>query len=126
MAIQYQTYFKIPGGNWMNVENTYATAITIPDAILDVLEHFSVYQWRVDTYDTVSELTTTGDTWTFISSQALFITSYKRRSDYNTDYVWNPTIGDWDDINDFNYTGGGRYKNRIVVVGHGVVYVGDL
>ena len=103
-----------------------ALGITIPDAILDLLEHFSIYQWRVDTYDTVSELTTTGDTWTFISSQALFITKYKRRSDYSDDYIWNPTIGDWDDINDFEYTGGGRYKGRLVALGHNCVYFGDL
>ena len=115
MAIQYQVYFKIPGGDWLNLENTYETEISLSDDALELLSYLSTYQWRVDTYDTETELTTTGDTWEFTSQQNPKFSSIVRPSSYNADYVWNPEIGDWDDINDFDYTGGGRYKNRIVV-----------
>ncbi len=124
MAIQYQVYLKIPGGNWVNLENTYNTEITLSDATLALLAYFSIYEWRVDTYDDVTTLTTTGDTWTFISQEAPF-TIFTRRSDYNPDLVWQPTVG-WVNIDDFEYTGGGRYKNRVVVLGHKVVYFGDV
>lgn len=125
MAVQYKTYFKIPGGDWVNQENTYETEITISNTTLTLLDYYSIYQWRVDTYDDELGLTTTGDTWTFISQKPPF-TDFNRRSDYDEDLVWNPETGDWDDINDFEYTGGGSYKNQIVIVGHGVVYFGDL
>lgn len=126
MAIQYQVYFKIPGGEWLNIENTYNTEYALSSDVQELLSYLSTYQWRVDTYDDVSELITTGDTWEFISQQHPGFTNYVRPSSYDANLVWNPDIGDWDDINDFEYTGGGRYKNRIVVIGHGVVYFGDL
>jgi len=139
MAIQYQVYFKIPGGDWVNVENTYETSHKLSDELQAVLDYFSVYQWRVDTYDTETGLTTTGDTWTFVSQNHYLFTEQIRRSDYNENYVWdpginewnseteewNPAIGEWVNINDFGYTGGGRYNNRIVVVGHNCIYFGD-
>lgn len=123
MAIQYQIYLKIPGGNWTLIDNTYNLELAIPSDIQDLLAYFSIYEWRVDTYDDVTELTTTGDTWTFISEEASFYI-FTRRSDYDPDLVWQPTVG-WVDIDDFEYTGGGRLKNRVVVVGHKVIYFGD-
>ena len=125
MAIQYQTYFKIPGGDWVHLEDTYETSYELSDEFQAALDYFSIYQWRVDTYDDVTELTTTGDTWTFISQKSHSFTIFTRRSDYDEDLVWQPTVG-WVNIDDFEYTGGGRLKNRVVVVGHGVVYFGDI
>ncbi len=126
MAIQYQIYLKIPGGNFTLIDNTYDLELAIPTAIQDLLVYFSIYEWRVDTYDDVTELTTTGDTWTFISQKAPFsYTIFTRRSDYNPNLIWQTTVG-WVNIEDFEYTGGGRYKNRVVVVGHKVVYFGDI
>ena len=124
MAIQYKVYLKIPDGTWTLIDNTYETELAIPDATQALLDYYSIYEWRVDTYDDVTELTTTGDTWTFISQKAPF-TIFTRRSDYDEDLVWQPTVG-WVNIDDFEYTGGGRLKNRVVVVGHGVVYFGDI
>ncbi len=125
MAIQYQIYFRLSGDGWTFVDNTYDLELPIPTAIQDLLAYYSIYEWRVDTYDDVTELTTTGDTWTFISQQSSFsYTIFTRRSDYNPNLVWQPTVG-WVNIEDFEYTGGGRLKNRIVVVGHKVVYFGD-
>ena len=123
MAIQYQIYFRLSGGDWVHIDDTYDLGFAIPSAIQDLLDYFSIYEWRVDTYDDVTELTTTGDTWTFISQEAPF-TIFTRRSDYNPNLVWQPTVG-WVDINDFEYTGGGRLKNRVVVMGHKTVYFGD-
>ena len=123
MAIQYQIYFRVSGGDWTHVDDTYDTELAVPSAIQDLLAYYSIYEWRVDTYDDVSELTTTGDTWTFISQKAPF-TIFTRRSDYDPDLVWQPTVG-WVDIDDFEYTGGGRLKNRVVVLGHKVIYFGD-
>ena len=125
MAIQYQVYFRLSGDSWTFVDNTYDLELAIPSAIQDLLAYFSIYEWRVDTYDDVSELTTTGDTWTFISQEAPFsLNIFTRRSDYDPDKVWQPTVG-WVDIDDFEYTGGGRLKNRVVVLGHKVIYFGD-
>ena len=124
MAIQYQVYIKIPDGVWTLIDNTYDTELAIPNAVQDLLDYYSIYEWRVDTYDDVSELTTTGDTWTFISQKAPFSIA-TRRSDYDPNLVWQPTVG-WVDIDDFEYTGGGRLKNRVVAIGHGVVYFGDI
>lgn len=123
MAIQYQVYFRLSGDSWTFIDNTYDLELAVPSAIQDLLDYFSIYEWRVDTYDDVNELTTTGDTWTFISQESPF-TIFTRRSDYDPDLVWQPTVG-WVDIDDFEYTGGGRLKNRVVVVGHKVIYFGD-
>jgi hypothetical protein len=125
MAIQYQIYFRLQGDDWTHVIDTYDTSYTLPQAFQDALDYFSVYEWRVDTYDDETELTTTGDTWTFISDKSHSFTTYSRRSDYDPDKVWEPGTG-WVDINSFEYTGGGRYKGRLVVVGHNCIYYGDL
>ena len=125
MAIQYQIYFRLSGDSWTHVDDTYDLELAIPSAIQDLLVYFSIYEWRVDTYDDVTTLTTTGDTWTFISQQAPFsYTTFNRRSDYNPNKVWQPTVG-WVDIDDFEYTGGGRYLKRVIVVGHKTIYFGD-
>ncbi len=71
-------------------------------------------------------LTTTGDTWTFVSQPEGGWPNPDRPDDYDPDDPWNPDEGDWDDINDFEYTGGGRFKGRVLVIGHKVIYFGDL
>ena len=125
MAIQYKIYFRLSGDSWIHIDDTYDLELATPDAVQDLYAYYSVYEWRVDTYDDVTELTTTGDTWTFISQQSPFsYTIFTRRSDYDPDLVWQPTVG-WVNIEDFEYTGGGRLKNRVVVVGHKVIYFGD-
>lgn len=125
MAIQYKVYFRLLGGSWVNVENTFGTEYVISDALQATLSYFSTYEWRVDTYDTETELTTTGDTWTFISMRSPSFTDFDRPTDYDEDKVWEPGTG-WVDINDLEYTGGGRYKSRIVAVGHKVIFFGDV
>ena len=121
MAIQYQTYLKVPDEDWFLVNTDYETELVLSSAMLYLLDYYSIIEWRVDTHDDVSGLTTTGDIWTFITQKK----DDRRRSDYNPDRVWKPTVG-WLNIEDFAYTGGGRLKNRIVAIGHGVVYFGDI
>ncbi len=123
----YLVYFRASGGAWVLQETITddSTSHTLSSDILDSLAYYSIYEWRVDTYDGVTELTTTGDTWTFISQVSSQYTDYTRRSDYDADKVWQPGTG-WVDINTFAYTGGGRFKGRVLVVGHKVLYFGDL
>lgn len=125
MAIQYKVYFKTPSDeDWIHLEDTFQLFYKLSDELQAVLDYFSIYEWRVDTYDTETELTTTGDTWTFTSDKNYSFTTYTRRSDYDENQVWEPTVG-WVDIEDFEYTGGGRYNNRFIIVGHNCIYFGE-
>jgi hypothetical protein len=125
----YLVYFRAYGGAWALQETITddSTSHTLSASIRNSLTYYSTYEWRVDTRDVIGgdTLTTTGDTWTFISQPEGDWTQFDRPSDYNTDQVWNPGTG-WDDINDFEYTGGGRFKGRVLVIGHKVLYFGDL
>lgn len=124
----YLVYFRAQGGAWV-LEETILGAdgpgYTLSTALLAAFEYYSIYEWRIDTYDPISAQTTTGDTWTFITQTSQQFTDYTRRSDYDADKVWQPGTG-WVDPNTFEYTGGGRYKGRVLVVGHKVIYFGDL
>ena len=121
----YKVYLTLPGGSPTLLETTDFLAHIFSSDILDALDYFSLYEWRVDTYDPVSELTTTGDTWTFISMKSHRFTDFFRPPGYDEDKVWEPETG-WVDIDSFEYTGSGRYKNQLVVIGHNCIYFGDL
>ncbi len=121
----FLVYYRAQGGAWVLQETITddSTSYTLSPAILSALSYYSVYEWRIDTSE--AGLTTTGDTWTFITQQSGDYTDYTRRSDYNADQVWQPGTG-WVDPNTFEFAGGGSYKERVVVVGHQVIYFGDL
>jgi len=121
----YLVYFRAEGGAWELQETITddSTEHTLSETVLDALAYYSIYEWRVDTRE--SGVTTTGDTWTFISQYSSTFTDFNRRSDYNADKIWQPGVG-WVDINSFEFTGGGRYKGRVLVVGHKVIFFGDL
>lgn len=123
MAIQYQVYLRQQGDNWTHLGNTVDTEWDISGYDFD---YFTIYQWRVDTYDTETELTTTGDTWTFTSQRSSAFAS-ERRSDFDPDLIWSETSEAWYNPNvvDFAVAGGGRYKARLIAVGHNSVYFGD-
>ena len=120
-------YFRAQGDSWVLQETITngSTSHNLSSNILNTLAYYSIYEWRVDTYNPGVELTTTGDTWTFISQQSPQYTDYTRRSDYDEDKVWEPGTG-WVDIDSFEYTGGGRFKGRVLVIGHKVLYFGDI
>lgn len=121
----FLVYYRAEGGAWVLQETITddSTLHTLSSAIRSAISYYSIYEWRVDTRE--AGLTTTGDTWTFITQQEGQYTDYTRRSDYDADKVWQPGAG-WVDINSFEFTGGGRYKGRVLVVGHQVIYFGDL
>ena len=121
----YLVYFRAEGESWELQETITddSTEHTLSDAVLDALVYYSIYEWRVDTRE--GGVTTTGDIWTFISQYSSTFTDFNRRSDYDADQVWQPGVG-WVDINSFEFTGGGRYKGRVLVVGHKVIFFGDL
>lgn len=127
----YHLYFRQYGDSWGDYGEIPYTVERrkyelYPNIVLD---YYAIYEWRVDTYDPETELTTTGDTWTFISEPDLRWSGHGRRSDYDTDAVynkvWQPGVG-WVDINSLEFTGGGRFKNRILVIGHKVLYFGSI
>lgn len=121
----FLVYYRAEGGAWV-LQDTItddSTSYTLSSAIRSALAYYSIYEWRVDTRE--AGLTTTGDTWTFITQTSPQYTSYTRRSDYDADKVWQPGTG-WVDPNTFEYTGGGRYKGRVLVIGHQVLYFGAL
>ncbi len=124
-APDYKVYFRASGGAWVLQETITDGSVshTLSSDILDSLSYYSIYEWRVDSVGYGG--TTTGDTWTFISQESPQYTDYTRRSDYDADKVWQPGTG-WVDIDSFEYTGGGRFKGRVLVVGHKVLYFGDL
>lgn len=125
MAIQYKVYFRLWGDSWTHLEDTYEPHHVISDELRATLDYLSTYEWRVDTYDDETGFLTTGDTWTFISDRSLSFTTFNRPTDYDEDKVWQPGVG-WVDINDFEYTGGGRHKEQLVVVGHKSIYFGAI
>lgn len=68
--------------------------------------------------------TVTGDVWTFITESTLVVEG--RNPSYNPNEVWNPIEGEWTDNSALISAGGGRYKNRFVAIGHGVIYFGEV
>ncbi len=125
----YLVYFRAEGDVWVLQETITddSTSHTISSGVLDAMDYYSIFEWRVDTRE--SGLTTTGDTWTFITQEPGAFTAFTRRSDYSldglADKVWQPGTG-WVDPETFEYTGGGRFKGRVLIVGHKVIYFGDL
>lgn len=121
----YKVYFRSQGGSWVLQETITddSTSHTLSSDILNTFSYYSIYEWRVDTVGDGG--TTTGDTWTFITQQNSQFTNYTRRSDYDEDKIWEPGTG-WVAPNTFEYTGGGRYKGRVVVIGHKIIYFGDI
>lgn len=129
MATVSKFYFKI-GGKWVYQGQTSKTSWSVGTLNL---QYAHAYSWRVDVYDTETGGTETGDTWTFTIQNYPTVIDYERPDDYNPDEVWgyNPitetyewmAIGDTPDI---TAAGGGRYGQRLVAVGHNVIYFSEL
>jgi hypothetical protein len=125
----YLVYFRASGDSWALQETITddSTSHALSASVRNSLAYYSTYEWRVDTRDVIGgeTLTTTGDTWTFVSQSEGDWTNFDRPSDYDPDKPWEPGTG-WVDIDSFEYTGGGRFKGRVLVIGHKVIYFGDL
>lgn len=120
MAISYIVYVKEEGNDW-----DYSNEVSVLYWYLYNLRPVITYEWRVDTYDEELRLTTTGDTWTFTTSRANRF-PINRPFDYDGDKVFDPDVGEEGEWIANDGRGGGRYKSRIVVVGHKSIYFGDV
>ena len=124
MAIQHKVYFRPEGGDWVYQGQT--TGLSWSTAQIG-WELYSIYEWRIDSYDEVSELTSTGDTWSFTTAENTLDATYRpRRSDYDEDLGWDVPNGEWVAIGDLDVAGGGSLQSQIVVIGHKTIYFGSL
>ena len=120
--LQYKIYLKLPADiDWTYLGMTEATSWDISSYDF---AFFSSYQWRIDVYDTETELTTEGDPWEFLTKRSIF--GLERRYDYDDDMVWDTFTESWVPISSITVTGGGRYKNQIVAMGHKCIYFGEV
>jgi hypothetical protein len=99
------------------------------------MKYFTAFTWRVDVYDTETEQTITGDDWTFTTRQRPSGFDYDRSDDYDADLVWayNPDDAEYQWLTpgeaaafDIVLTGGGSYKQNIVIVGHEKIFFGEV
>lgn len=120
MSLQYEVYLRIQGDSW---EYQGITSDLEWDVLGYDFDYYTIYEWRVDTYDTVTELTTTGDTWVFTAQRSYLF--FERRSDYDdiVDKFWDPQDEDWEagDV-----AGGGRYKAHLIAISYNNIYFGEL
>lgn len=128
MAVEYQTYFREQGDDW-----EYVGAYSVPVAILPTVFPFSTsyhtYEWRIDVANDFG--ITTGDTWTFILAASRYLSVTPRWPDYDPEKVWDEDTGTWIDPEDSEITGGGEYKQQLIVVGtdsvgKGKIYIGEV
>jgi len=85
------------------------------------LQYSTSYEWYVKAKNVHGE--EDSDTWTFTTAAPY---SMARPSTYDPDLVWDISTEDWVDFSDITVSGGGRYQSQIVVVGHKVIYFGDI
>jgi hypothetical protein len=127
MSVQSKFYFKIDN-NWVYQGITSGTTWDVSSL---ELQYSTAYEWKVDTYDTATELTTSGDTWDFTIETPAPPIDPVRPAEFSEDNVWgrNPETGDYEWLGmgtDIAAAGGGRYRKQLIVVGHQTIYFGDL
>ena len=49
-----------------------------------------------------------------------------RPAGYDADKVWDTATDTWKAVSAASVSGGGRYKSQIFVLGHKVIYFGDV
>jgi hypothetical protein len=83
---------------------------------------FTTFTWRVDTYDTDTTQTTTGDSWTYKT------TNNDNSRPVNPDgrWGWDPISGGYKWLSTDVTAGGGRYRSQLVVIGHRTIYYGEI
>ncbi len=132
MAIQYKVH-KFVDSAWVLQGTTSGLSWPINSSLTD---YGSIQLWRVDTYDTETELTTTGDTWVFtVETFNYFIESSSEPAERPTlydgglIYISDGSAYDWFDpalYPDFLAVGGGRYRKQLVAIGHEKIFFESL
>ncbi len=136
--------YKWDGEEWELIGTTSGT--TYPTGF-DVFDSGKIIFWRVDTYDTETDLTTTGDIWVFWLAPLLTWSYDFTLTGYNADLAaeagWTPTgflidgnnlipisgqewqfiDGEWQWSAVQNIYGGGRYQNKTVVFSHKKIFI---
>lgn len=116
----FDVYFGLQG-NPLLIDSGVTTEYWDMDYIIPLAPNTN-YEWYIVAKN--ANGSATSDTWSFRTGGGAF--DFGRPGDYDADLVWDIETGDWVDIGDIEVTGGGRYKQRIIVVGHQVIYFGDV
>jgi len=112
-ATAYDVFFGTESGDLSLISFDVAdTFLTMPSGI----DFSMIYYWRVDAKNDSG--TTTGDEWSFWTEIS---PNYDRFPDYNPDYQWQYSDGQYQWL-DIDVAGGGRYKNHLVIVGFNCIY----
>lgn len=122
-------YFQI-SGQWVYQGATDAGVTLWPVSSLS-LQYATPYSWRIDTYDGVKELTTTGDTWVLTTETEPPAEPPTPPAEIESDrLVWGYNAGEgdygWYESADIMTAGGGRYQVSLIAVGHNSIYYSTL
>lgn len=111
------------GTTWP-LSKIYTTPAPMGQGYYLPMPYLEGFTWYIDTYDTVTEMTTGSDTWTFVTKPVPRGSSIPQRDDdYNPDLVWvyNPETAEYEWM-DIMVSGGGRYGMKILVIGNSCLY----
>lgn len=81
------------------------------------------YTWKIDSKNIHSS--EMSDTWSFTTGSG-GTAGPDRPGDYDPDAIWDAANKVWVDDNSIFVAGGGRYQSQIIVIGHQVIYYGDI
>ncbi len=116
----YDVYFGTETGNITElipgIEDVFGA--------IPLLDGSEEYFWRIDSVNEFGMAT--GDEWSF---QTLHTDSFpwERPHDYDPDLVWDWDVDHYGWVNaDLSAVGGGRYKQQLIAIGHGVIYFGGV
>lgn len=119
MAIEFDIYLREKGGEW---EFQGMTTSEYWDVSSYAFDDGKKYEWRVDVYDTGTDLTTTGSTWAFtISPVFIFTTSNTTPTRnvgdtiYEPDKSWQFVDGEYKWVDLADVKGGGKYQNNLLI-----------
>lgn len=131
MSIQSKLYFrKWPSSDWLLQGTTTGTGEQSFDLLdfedwsdwedwngINCLQSGYKYEWRIDTYNTETGLTTTGDTWSFITPITR-IWFHRRYFNFDANYFWQQSTEDWLDEGELELyeMDAGRLKRNLIAV----------
>ena len=120
MAIEFDIYIREKGAEW---EYQGTTTDEYWDLSSYTFDDGKKYEWRVDVYDTETDMTTIGDTWSFTTSPIFIFTTGGAPASrdvgdtvYAPEKSWQFVDGEykWTDLADVK--GGGKYQNQLIII----------